>query len=375
MAVWDAIIEGFGPASTISLPPLPLAAPINLVATSGENAQVTLTWSPVAPTVGNPGPMQYALYWHPISTATVSAFPPTNVITGITVPSYVHTGLTNFHNYVYVVQAVDMSTGAVSTYSNEARGIPWTNAAAAHGIQKNGGYELQITDLPLDDGDYRVYVGTDNTGTPCHGGSYNAGHIPAGQTDKTQGNRLGAVYGTGGIIRVVANEATVYTPALDIPSPFIAQSLHFEQVTPLSYSLTFTANTNTTYEFKIGEVSVAVSFTTPAPALGDIAERLFEEWDRLAALYGTNSDPGRVVVTAGPSSLTVTEAGSGATHVGVTAVQNITKTAIVTAPTYTLPSAIDIHKYWYRDKTLSVRAVLPKWYKTGIRDLDGVGPQ
>jgi hypothetical protein len=82
-----------------------------------------------------------------------------------------------------------------------------------------------------------------------------------------------------------------------------------------------------------------------------------------------------VVVTADPSSLTVTEAGSGATHVGVTAVQNITKTAIVTAPTYTLPSAIDIHKYWYRDKTLSVRAVLPKWYKTGIRDLDGVGPQ
>jgi hypothetical protein len=85
------------PSSQVNAIPAPSAqaGPIGVTATAG-NAQITISWMPVA------GAISYNLYWSTTSGVTTSSG---TKIAGITSP-YTHTGLTNGTTYYYVVTVI-----------------------------------------------------------------------------------------------------------------------------------------------------------------------------------------------------------------------------------------------------------------------------
>lgn len=109
----DAAGNQSGPSNAVTAttaPPAVPAAPTGLTATAG-NAQVALAWN------ASSGATSYT-----VKRATVSGGPYANVATGIAIPSYNDTGLTNGTTYFYVVTAVN-SAGS-SGASNQASATP-----------------------------------------------------------------------------------------------------------------------------------------------------------------------------------------------------------------------------------------------------------
>jgi endoglucanase len=91
-------------------PPAVPAAPTGLTATAG-NAQIALAWN------ASSGATSYT-----VKRATVSGGPYANVATGVAIPSYNNTGLTNGTTYYYVVTAVNAA--GESAASSQASATP-----------------------------------------------------------------------------------------------------------------------------------------------------------------------------------------------------------------------------------------------------------
>ena len=110
-------------------PALPTAAPATpgaVTATPG-NAQIILSWAPV------PGATSYNIYWS--ATAGVTTATGTQITTGDSNPSYLHTGLVNGFTYYYTVTAVNPAGASLpSTQVTATPNVPNPPPATPGGV-------------------------------------------------------------------------------------------------------------------------------------------------------------------------------------------------------------------------------------------------
>ena len=102
-------------ASATPMPPAP-GAPANFAATSGD-AQVQLTWSPVADATS------YNVYWSKTAGVAPGGAGVTK-IPALTTTSYTQTGLTNGDTYYYIVNATGMAGEGAASAEKSARPLP-----------------------------------------------------------------------------------------------------------------------------------------------------------------------------------------------------------------------------------------------------------
>lgn len=191
----------------------PPAAPTGVTATAGD-AQVTITWPPVA------GAASYNLYWSdasPVTTANAK-------IAGVTSP-YVHTGRVNGTTYHYAVTAVNsagesaLSAEVGATPQNPPPGTPT-------GVSATGGAgQVTVSWSPVSGvTSYNVYWSftpgvTTTTGTKIAG--VTSPYTHTGLADATAHYYVVTALGGGGESAASAEvSATTYQPvSVTVPAP------------------------------------------------------------------------------------------------------------------------------------------------------------